>query len=310
MADYISEVMSRGREGAGVPYGVYSDKEVSKRIEAERMNRLQRQAAKQRELQVIEDENQGKYGTISSAPVTEPVRTGIAAFEQTAPGQYLKKQAQREAAMFLGDHEGAGLPPGTKMGAVPSPGKIFSATARTLGRMTPQAVKKAAKTTVDDIVGNVRQSHLGPMVDAISAGAKKSAPHFKEAGKQAAKGARETIKKTPARAKAAKKFTSKVVDRTSEVLSGTPKGTASTARVAKATGKRTRKIAKQGTKNRKGFKAAVKAQEKAKGSPLTRIEKKKVIENQRASQGLSKVVTKPRKRMKPQFKPSKAKPKP
>ena len=45
MADYISEVMSRGREGAGVPYGVYSDKEVSKRIEAERMNRLQRQAA-------------------------------------------------------------------------------------------------------------------------------------------------------------------------------------------------------------------------------------------------------------------------
>ena len=256
-------------------------------------------------------------------------REAIDDFNATDPGQAIEKAVHRAVDSVAGTgepppvrytedgrpiHTVHGMPAPWVLGAGGGGKKILDVTSKVARKMVPKVVKKAAKATVDDFVKSGSQAidDIGarPLVDAMTAGAKASAPHFKEAGKQAARGAKETIKKTPARAKAAKKFTKKVVDRTSEVLSGTPKGTASTARVAKETGKRTRKIAKQGTKNRKGYNKAVQAQEKAKGSPLTRVEKKKIIENQRASQGLSKVVTKPRKRMKPQFKPSKAKPKP
>jgi len=273
---------------------------------------MQDQVRRQQELEAMVNEDSGAYGSAGATPRVDMKEEATGAFYDTAPGKYIDEQIGSEVKHFLGDY--SDLPEGTQIGAMPSPGKIFSATGRVLGKMTPQVVKNAAKATADDFVKSgaqaIKDVGAKPLVDAITAGAKKSAPHPKEPGNQPIRGTKETLKKTPARVRSAAKTTRKVADRSKEVVTGTPKGTAATTRVAKQTGKRTRKIAEQGTRNRKGFNKAVQAQEKAKGSPLTSVEKRNIIKNQRNTQGLGKVVTKPRKRMKPQFKPSKAKPAP
>ena len=287
MADSIVDIISSG--GRSTPY---ASQGMADRARAKRQMQVENTAA----AAAMDHGSAGAYRP-------DMQREAIDDFSRTDPGQAIEGAVHRAVDSVAGTGELPpvrytedgrpiqtvhGVLPPWVSGATGGGKKIIDVTTKVANKMIPQSGAQA----IDDIGAR-------PLVDAMTAGAKASAPHVKQAAKTTAKFTKEQAKKTPAR-----------IDRASEILSGTPKGTASTARVARKTGKRTRKIAVQGTKNRKGFNKAVAAQEKAKGAPLTLVEKRSIIKNQRNTQGLSKVVTKPRKRMKPQFKPSTAKPKP
>lgn len=84
--------------GPGVPAGVYSDEELSRRIESQRMNEQQDAAERQREIAAIEEQKQNPDTITPGHPVVDHVRLGREAFEKL----YLAKRRRRESKTLHG----------------------------------------------------------------------------------------------------------------------------------------------------------------------------------------------------------------
>ncbi len=91
--------------GPGVPAGVYSDEELSRRIESQRMNEQQDAAERQREIAAIEEQKQNPDTITPGHPVVDHVRLGREAFEKTVPGQKAKAGVQ-DLTWLLGHSAG------------------------------------------------------------------------------------------------------------------------------------------------------------------------------------------------------------